>query len=187
MGDRDFAGVDLSGESLRGMKLTEINLSGANLSHTDLRGTQLTNAKLVGTNFTKAKTGTRRRWFIPKLLLILTFAFFAGQFFAGIGAIIPATFFQPSQIPAINVIPIFFIGFATMAMAVQGLANSFTYPRNFWTISGIILTSSTFSLACIMAFADLHVGILTIFLSPESAYKSILISIPIPILSFIGA
>lgn len=70
-GKRDFCGVDLSGESLRGMNLKGIDLSGANLSGTDLRGTNFMQAQLVGTEFAYARTGTRRRWIIPIIVVVL--------------------------------------------------------------------------------------------------------------------
>jgi uncharacterized protein YjbI with pentapeptide repeats len=50
-GERNFAGVDLSGESLRGMNFKGIDLSGADLSHTDIRGTNFSEANLVKTQF----------------------------------------------------------------------------------------------------------------------------------------
>ncbi|MEM9978687.1 MAG: pentapeptide repeat-containing protein [Cyanobacteria bacterium P01_D01_bin.2] len=71
LGERDFRGVDLSGESLRGMNLTGIDLSGADLSKTDLRGTNFTQAQLVRTEFAYARTGTRRRWIVPIVLVAL--------------------------------------------------------------------------------------------------------------------
>ncbi|PZO42792.1 MAG: hypothetical protein DCF17_07885 [Shackletoniella antarctica] len=61
-GERNFAGVDLSGESLRGMNLKGINLAGADLSRTDIRGTRFVNANLQGTQFTQARAGLQRRW-----------------------------------------------------------------------------------------------------------------------------
>lgn len=70
-GERNFAGSDLRGASLRGLNLRDIDLSGADLSRTDLRGTNLTDAALIGTQLTEAKTGTRRRWLILQLLIVL--------------------------------------------------------------------------------------------------------------------
>jgi hypothetical protein len=66
-GDRHFVGVNLRGESLRGLNLRGINLSQADLSHTDLRGTDFSGATLVGTSLVEAKTGSQRRWLLPKL------------------------------------------------------------------------------------------------------------------------
>ena len=71
-GERNFAGVDLSSESLRGMNLKGINLAGADLSYTDIRGTNFTKANLTSTQFVAAKAGTRRRWLVPQLLIALT-------------------------------------------------------------------------------------------------------------------
>jgi hypothetical protein len=66
-GDRHFVGANLRGESLRGLNLRGINLSQADLSHTDLRGTDFSGATLVGTSLVEAKTGSQRRWLLPKL------------------------------------------------------------------------------------------------------------------------
>lgn len=82
-GERDFAGVDLSGESLRGLILIDIDLSGAVLNRTDLRGTNFTDAKLIGTYFTETKMGTRRRWLLLQLL-IAPILVFLGSFLAGV-------------------------------------------------------------------------------------------------------
>ncbi|WP_017300536.1 pentapeptide repeat-containing protein [Nodosilinea nodulosa] len=64
-GERNFANVDISGESLRGMGLKGIDLSGADLSRTDIRGTNFSEANLVGTQFVEAKAGTQRRHGCP--------------------------------------------------------------------------------------------------------------------------
>jgi uncharacterized protein YjbI with pentapeptide repeats len=69
-GERNFANVDLSGESLRGLNLKGIDLSGADLSRTDIRGTNFSEANLVGTQFVAAKAGTQRRWLVPQLLIV---------------------------------------------------------------------------------------------------------------------
>ena len=66
-GDRHFVGANLRGESLRGLNLRGINLSQADLSHTDLRGTDFSGATLVGASLVEAKTGSQRRWLLPKL------------------------------------------------------------------------------------------------------------------------
>ena len=68
-GERNFAGVDLSGESLRGMNLKGIDLSGADLSRTDIRGTNFSEANLANTQFVAAKAGTQRRWLVSQLLI----------------------------------------------------------------------------------------------------------------------
>lgn len=70
-GERQFEGVDLSGESLRGMNLTGINFSSATLNDTDLRSTNFTNATLIGACMYEAKTGMGFPWFISKLVMAL--------------------------------------------------------------------------------------------------------------------
>ncbi|NEQ42283.1 MAG: hypothetical protein F6K00_01475 [Leptolyngbya sp. SIOISBB] len=61
-GERDFAGVDLSGESLRGMILDGIDLSEANLNHADLRGTHFCKACLIAANLSHVQMGSRLCW-----------------------------------------------------------------------------------------------------------------------------
>ncbi|MBW4481545.1 MAG: pentapeptide repeat-containing protein [Tildeniella torsiva UHER 1998/13D] len=68
-GERNFAEVDLSGESLRGMNLKGINLAKANLSCTDIRSTNFAEANLESTQFIGAQAGTQRRWLVPQLLI----------------------------------------------------------------------------------------------------------------------
>lgn len=85
-GERSFVGANLSHESLRGSRLCGIDLSGANLSYADLRGTSFKDAKLVGADFCGAKTGTLRRWALPKILVasvvIATASLFTAMFWA---------------------------------------------------------------------------------------------------------
>jgi len=69
-GERNFANVDLSGESLRGMNLKGIDLSGADLSKTDIRGTNFINANLHGTQFVNAIAGIQHHWFIIHSLIM---------------------------------------------------------------------------------------------------------------------
>lgn len=71
-GERNFVGVNLSGESLCGINLRGINLREADLSHADLRGTNLTDAILAGAKLCGVKTGTQQRWVVPKLLIAWT-------------------------------------------------------------------------------------------------------------------
>ncbi len=89
-GDRHFVGVNLRGESLRGLNLRGINLSQADLSHTDLRGTDFTGANLAGADLVEAKTGSQRRWLLPKLIIAWTMAglsgFLSALFWAYFGA-----------------------------------------------------------------------------------------------------
>ena len=89
-GDRHFVGVNLRGESLRGLNLKDINLSQADLSHTDLRGTDFTGANLAGADLVEAKTGSQRRWLLPKLIIAWTMAglsgFLSALFWAYFGA-----------------------------------------------------------------------------------------------------
>ena len=59
----NFAGLDLSGANLRGMRFALLDLSGANLSNADLTGaslrdTNLQNAKLLSANLTDARLET---------------------------------------------------------------------------------------------------------------------------------
>ena len=87
-GERNFAGVDLSGESLRGMNLKGIDLSGADLSRTDIRGTNFSEANLTSTQFVAAKAGTQRRWLVPQLLIALALSAIGSS----LGGVIWATF-----------------------------------------------------------------------------------------------
>ncbi|PSN13671.1 hypothetical protein C7293_14995 [filamentous cyanobacterium CCT1] len=73
-GERNFADVDLSGESLRGMNLKGIDLSGADLSRTDIRGTQFVNTTLQSTQFTQARAGLQRRCLVGQLAITLPLA-----------------------------------------------------------------------------------------------------------------
>jgi uncharacterized protein YjbI with pentapeptide repeats len=83
-GERQFKGVDLSGESLRGMNLKGIDLSEADLSGTDIRGTNFTEAKLIGTQFVAAKAGIQRRWLLLQFLLITIQVLIGSVFLTGI-------------------------------------------------------------------------------------------------------
>lgn len=95
-GERNFSGVNLNGESLRGMNLRGINLSEANLSHTDLRGTNFTNAKLIGANLCGVKSGTLRRWALPKVLVASMFIVTAGMFAAALWSTCAVLVFHPN-------------------------------------------------------------------------------------------
>lgn len=53
-GERDFKGIDLSGEALSDLELEGVDLSGATLIGTDFNGSSLLNAALVGANLLKA-------------------------------------------------------------------------------------------------------------------------------------
>lgn len=75
-GERNFARVDLSGESLRGMNLNGIDLSRSDLSHTDIRGTRFVNANLQETRLIQAKAGLQRRWLGSQLIIALLSAMF---------------------------------------------------------------------------------------------------------------
>ena len=99
LGERDFRGVDLRGESLRGMNLTGIDLSGADLSKTDLRGANFTRAQLVGTEFAYARTGTRRRWIIPIVLVVLLLLGLASFLLGAIVAALFASLLSPADDP----------------------------------------------------------------------------------------
>jgi uncharacterized protein YjbI with pentapeptide repeats len=102
-GERNFAGVDLSDESLRGMNLKGIDLSGADLSRTDIRGARFVNASLQRAQFTQARAGLQRRWLVGQLALTLTLA----ALFNFIAAIFTAAFlvyfFQPQTVEEIRI------------------------------------------------------------------------------------
>ena len=94
-GDRHFVGANLRGASLRGLNLRDINLSQADLSHTDLRGTDLRGASLVGADLVEAKTGSQRRWLLPKLIITWTMAGLSGFFSALFWAIFALQLVEP--------------------------------------------------------------------------------------------
>ncbi|MEM9907485.1 MAG: pentapeptide repeat-containing protein [Cyanobacteria bacterium P01_D01_bin.44] len=87
-GERNFAGVDLSGESLQGMNLRAINLSNADLSYTNIRGTNFTKADLKKVQFVGAEAGNQRHWIVLHFLcacISMTFASLCyGSFFAAL-------------------------------------------------------------------------------------------------------
>lgn len=83
-GERNFARVDLSGESLRGINLKGIDLSEADLSRTDICGTNFSKANLISTQFVAAKAGTRHCWLVPQLMFALVLSALAGFMTAGL-------------------------------------------------------------------------------------------------------
>ncbi|MBE9128084.1 MULTISPECIES: pentapeptide repeat-containing protein [unclassified Coleofasciculus] len=89
-------GANLSYESLRGMRLRGIDLSGSDLSLSDLRGTNFTDARLVGVDLCGAKTGTLRRWAIPKLMVASVFIAIPTLFAAMFWAVCAILIFDPN-------------------------------------------------------------------------------------------
>jgi len=144
-GERDFAGENLRGESLRGMNLSGVDLSGADLSCTDLCSTNFTDAKLIGANLCESKTGTLRRWAIPKIIIssmITAMASLLTGLMCALAAILAfnptgqlsASSFDPSELPdAANLVwmdmgiglccLITFIGFLTLFYARGALGS----------------------------------------------------------------
>ncbi|MEA5451291.1 pentapeptide repeat-containing protein [Leptolyngbya sp. CCNP1308] len=95
-GERNFAGVDLNGESLRGINLKSVDLANADLSCTDLRGTNFTKANLEGTQFIGAKAGTQRRWLLPQLLITVALATTASLLADTLWIVFASSFVSPS-------------------------------------------------------------------------------------------
>lgn len=77
--DRNFRGVNLSGELLYGFDLEGIDLSGADLTKTDLRDTRFVGATLIGTQFCEAKTSAQLWWTVLASLFALAFLAVAAQ------------------------------------------------------------------------------------------------------------
>ena len=144
-GECDFIGANLSNESLRGMKLRGIDLSGADLSHTDLRGTNFTDAKLVGADLCGAKTGTLRRWAVPKVLaaslVIATASLFTAMYWA---ACATAMFDPNGSLEATRTVG------GDIAFGIVGLASMMGLLLSFYSrgtlgslgIATVVITSS---------------------------------------------
>ena len=60
-GERDFSGIDLRGQTIKGH-----DLSGANFTRADIRGTNFAQANLTGANFSRANAGLQKRWLIAQ-------------------------------------------------------------------------------------------------------------------------
>lgn len=66
LGERNFQGVNLQGESFQGQKLEE-----ADFSHANIRGTNFTKADLSNTKFVCAKAGLPQYWMIILAVFLL--------------------------------------------------------------------------------------------------------------------
>lgn len=139
-GERRFANVDLSGESLRGMNLKGIDLSGADLSRTDIRGTNFSEANLVKAQFFASTAGAQFYWLGLHLLSITVpaalAAYFTGYFYALIIAIIWANTYSYLASYTINITT---SSIANIPSSIYALATKF--PLEFFSVASITLAT----------------------------------------------
>lgn len=149
-GERYFAEVDLSGESLRGINLQGIDLSRADLSRTDIRGTNFTRATLVGTQFVAAKAGTQRRWMVPQLLVALALAAICSFLVSSTWALFALSIFSPHSGTTGSITGN--IAFGVLGITLSTGFLGLTYARG--VLAALGTTLGTLVLAAALAVAD---------------------------------
>ncbi|MBE9157186.1 pentapeptide repeat-containing protein [Nodosilinea sp. LEGE 06152] len=161
-GERNFAEVDLSGESLRGMNLKGIDLSGADLSRTDIRGTQFVNASLQSTQFGQARAGLQGRWLIGKLAFSLSLAIlFSYATSSTISQFVVFQLFQPVIFEYISDLHFIFLispSFLTLFILLGMFASIVRQGLTFKTLTTVLLLSFIASLTTVFTSGGLLTG-----------------------------
>jgi uncharacterized protein YjbI with pentapeptide repeats len=162
-GDRNFANVDLSGESLRGMNLKDIDLSGADLSKTDIRGTRFVNAILQGTVLRQVRAGLSQSWLILHIALGLFIASVFSLIAAVFYAIFSTYFFSPEIIQTATILPSLLISVLVLLILIiigyQGL--SFKALSNIFSLVGGMSLVTVLS-TTIVANGNVAIGIIVV-------------------------
>lgn len=162
-GERNFAGVDLSGESLRGMNLRDINLSGADLNHTDIRSTNFTNAVLKGASFNLAKAGltTPQIWGHSTVTLILAIvsSFLVRQILVAY----TSYFFLSGTVQKITSVPGFLVLLMLVAIFGSIAFQGFSYKALSANIAVALITSLGAFVSAFVAGVPLQMAFLAGF------------------------
>ena len=159
-GERNFAGVDLSGESLRGMNLKSIDLSGADLSRTDIRGTNFTEANLKNTRFVEAKAGTQRRWLATQLLIAFVPSAFASFLIALYLSYFAVRVFSTSGEVTGNIAT--YIVFEILGITIFLGLLRLIYARGILATLGIVIGAFAVAVAGIVAGAGAIAGAIAV-------------------------